>query len=151
MFQIETNLNQVLEKFFNRTYVVGFTPKTLGEKVNISDHKVKKVDGLNRVTGKNNDVTYEQLWKYLNNYYDFVKKTHKLGDRNIIAKAMIRLANGKSKEKQLENSVLRTFTTLINSKAFGKHSEEWEEVKGFQFAMKDTGSFYKRLKVWRGE
>jgi hypothetical protein len=145
---IETNVRQVLEKFFNRTYAVGIRPETQNELINITDHKSKKADGLNRVIGKSEDVTYGDLWKILDGYYEFTKKTYALGDRLKIIKSLIREFNG-GKEKNTEHVVLRILTDLINSKQFGNHSEEWAKEKGFQFAMKDTGSFYKRLKVWR--
>jgi hypothetical protein len=145
---IETNIKQVLKKFLTRTYAVGIPRATAREFVNLADHTRKKADGLNRVSGKSKETTYGQLWKKLDEYYDMVEITYKIGNRVKLFRALVREANGGS-IRSTDNTVLRILTDLINSKKFGNHSEAWAEMKGFMFNMKDTGSFFKRLRVWR--
>jgi hypothetical protein len=150
---METNINEVIEKFFNRTYAAGVRPENNALANKAWRHRRKK-NGLNRVKGKA-DITYKELWHILNSHYEFAKKNpfENVNNRDVVnvLKLLVRLSNGKVNEKQFENGILATIVNPINRKEYGHNAEETVAEKGFDWPMKDTGSFVNQFKVWRIE
>jgi hypothetical protein len=154
---METNIEEVVKKFFNRTYAVGIKPEN-NTLANTALHKngVHKKDGLNYVKGKSKK-TYKELFHLLNNTHMFSNNVafttatlELFRSRNdSFLRLLVKFANGKISEKQLQYFILKSMFDVINLKMLGSNKEETARAKDFDFPMKDTGSFFKQLKAWR--
>ena len=95
------------------------------------------------------------MFKILNNKYSFLKKIdlspNNKDVKNIINFLVKNLNNPNISEKQIENGYLALLINVINRKEFGPNEDSTIKQKGFDFVMKDSGSFIRQLKVWISE
>lgn len=148
-----SNLVEFMESKLNKTYFIGIT-KDNNKLVNVANHlKSNKgsKNGLNYVKGKGK-ITFKHLFNILNDRYEFLKKmdlSPKNKDVINIVKFLVKNINNPNVGvKQIENGYLALLVNVINRKEFGSNAESTIYQKGFDFVMKDTGSFIKQLKVW---